>query len=163
VKSPFAWLPLLHGSDKYIDGKGYMLGKLFSIYPVINGRGIEMDQGGMLRYLNEIMWFPTAYLENNISWKPIDNNSAEVTLTDHGKSVSAVLYFDNEGRLTNFKAKRYYQSSGEKPSLEVWETPIIEYGEISGLKLPIKLKAVWKLKTGDYEYIYGTIKEIKFN
>jgi hypothetical protein len=70
-----------------------------------------MDQGAMMRYLNEMMWFPSAFLGENISFEAIDSNSAKVILKDLGKSVTAVMYFDSDGKLTNFIA----------PCYEIWE------------------------------------------
>lgn len=34
--------------------------------------GSEIDQGTMMRYLNEMTWFPAAFLGENISWKAVD-------------------------------------------------------------------------------------------
>jgi len=50
----------------YRDGKGNMQIKLGTIFPIANATGEEMDQGSMMRYLNEMMWFPTAFLRENI-------------------------------------------------------------------------------------------------
>ena len=116
----------------------------------------------MLRYLSEIIWFPTAFLGDNISWEEVDEESAKVTFTDHGKSVSARLFFDNAGRLTNLTAMRYRESGGEF-SLDPWSTPILEYGEWSGLKIPSRGQAVWNLESGDLPYADLEITEVEFN
>jgi len=121
-----------------------------------------MDQGSMMRYLNEMMWFPTAFLGNNISFEPVDNNSARVTLIDKGKSVTATMFFDDEGKVIDFVAPRYREINGTY-ELDTWSTPITEYGEYEGLKLPVKAKAVWKLKEGDLEYIDVVITDLAYN
>ena len=51
-------------------------------------------------------------------------NSARVTLKDMGKSVTATMYFDDEGKLTNFIAPRYRDMGKNKFELENWSTPI---------------------------------------
>ena len=38
----------------YLDGRGWMLIKLFSLVPLANAAGAEMDQGALMRYLNEL-------------------------------------------------------------------------------------------------------------
>jgi hypothetical protein len=83
-------------------------------------------------------------------------------MTNKDKSVSAVMYFNNEGELVNFIAKRYL-SIGDSFSLETWETPILGYGQINGFNLPTKGSAVWKLDNGDYKYINISVNEIKYN
>jgi hypothetical protein len=116
----------------------------------------------MLRYLNEIMWFPTAFLGENISWEEVDEDSARVTLIDHGKSVSARMFFDDAGRLTDFAAMRYREIGGEF-SLDQWSTPVLDYGERAGLKLPTRGQAVWNLEAGDLLYADLEITEVEYN
>lgn len=157
-----AGLPLLRAKDRYESGHGHMFGKLAGLITVFDARGEKMDQATMIRYLNEIMWFPTAYLGENINWEAVDDHSARVTFTDSGKSVSAQMFFDNTGRLTNFTAKRYREIGG-KFSLDLWSTPILGYGERAGLKLPIRGQAVWNLPSGDLSYADLEITEVEYN
>ncbi len=155
-------LPLVRARDRYRDGKGNMQIKLGTLFTIANATGEEMNQGSMTRYLSEMIWFPTAFLEPNVSFEPVDQTSVKVTLTDLGKQVTATMYFDDKGRLTDFVAPRYREVSG-KYELETWSTPITEYGEYEGLKLPVKGKAVWKLKEGDLEYIDVVITDLEYN
>jgi hypothetical protein len=156
-------LPIMRGSDELMDGHGHMQIRLMGLIPLVDAQGEQMDQGTLMRYLNEMTWFPAAFLNENVSWKAIDDNSAEVTLTDHGKTVSAVLYFDQVGRLNDFVADRYYQiDNGKSYEIRKWSTPFTEYGEMAGLNLPIKGKAVWKLDDGDFEYIELEVTGIEY-
>lgn len=157
-----AGLPLLQAKDRYESGQGHMFGKFAGLFTVFDAHGEELDQATMIRYLNEIMWFPTAYLGKNISWEAIDERSAHVTFGDFGKSVSAQMFFDNVGRLTNFTAKRYREIEGDY-SLDLWSTPILGYGEQAGLKLPIRGQAVWNLPSGDLPYADLEITEVEYN
>jgi hypothetical protein len=157
-----AGLPLIRAQDKYESGQGHMFGKVAGLFTIFDLRGKELDQGTMLRYLNEMMWFPGAFLGENISWQSVDDYSAEVTFTDHGKSVSARMFFDKVGRLTNFTAMRYREIGG-KFSLDPWSTPISSYGTLAGLNLPVRGQAVWNLPSGDLEYADLEIAEIQYN
>jgi len=157
-----AGLPLLRAKDRYESGHGHMFGKLAGLITVFDVIGEKLDQATMIRYLNETMWFPTALLGENVSWEEVDEHSAQVTFTDHGRSVSARMFFDDSGRLTNFAAMRYREIEGEF-SLDPWSTPILEYGEIAGLNLPIRGQAVWNLKSGDLPYADLEIREVQYN
>jgi len=157
-----AGFPVVRAWDRYRGGKGNMQLKLGTIFPIANATGEEMDQGSMMRYLSEMIWFPTAFLGPHVSFEPVDQTSARVTLTDVGKQVTATMYFDDKGRLTDFVAPRYREVSG-KYELETWSTPITAYGEYRGLKLPVKGKAVWKLQEGDLEYIDIVITDLAYN
>ncbi len=121
-----------------------------------------MDQGTLLRYLNEMMWFPTAYLDDYIQWESIDSHSARATITVEGLSAFAILYFNERGEMTDFVAERY-MSVGDEYSLETWSTPIEEYREMNGIMVPTKGEALWKLSSGDFSYIKLEIIDIEYD
>ena len=148
-------IPIVRARDMYRRGLGHMLIKAASLFTVADAKGTEMDQGEMMRHLSEMMWFPSAFLEDNMSFEAADATSARVTLTDHGRTATGTLFFDTEGRLTEFVGRRY--AGGD---LETWSVPITAYGEMEGLNLPVRGKAVWKLAEGDQEYIDVTITEL---
>jgi hypothetical protein len=159
VSMPSNNVPLVFGRDSFTNGKGSILIKALSIAPLVQDHSEKIDEAAMMRYLNEMMWFPQAYLGSNVSWKAIDDSSAEVSLIAFGKNVSATMYFSKEGKLTNFVAKRYYS---EDKTVRTWSTPIEEYGEFEGIRIPVKGKGVWKLDNGDFEYIKVTISELNY-
>jgi len=146
--------------DSYFEGKGNMLIKLLSTFTVADAKGKEMDEANLLRYPNEVMWFPTAYLSHNVQWEPINANSAKATMSDKGVTVTAILYFDEKGELTNFVAERFCAVTKAK---ETWETPIHQYEEIKGIRIPIKGEGVWKLSSGDFSYIRLEVTDIEYN
>jgi hypothetical protein len=171
IKKPgFVWsvdarmnnLPFFIGRDKYMDGEGHMLIKALGVYPVVDATGKEMKQGTMLRYLNELMWFPLAYLEDYLKFEAIDDTSAKVTFTDKGESVEATLIFDEEGKIKDFIAMRYMDNDGSF-RFEKWTTPVESYGEFNGLRVPLSGAGVWKLPEGDLRYIELHITEMEFD
>jgi hypothetical protein len=150
------------GKDMSFEGKGNIVIKIPPFVTIADARGQEIDQGTLVRYLNEIMWFPSAYLSDYISWEAIDSNKAKATITFGDNRASATLCFDDEGGMVNFEAQRYY-TEGNRSSLEKWTTPIKEYGEINGVRLPVKGEGVWKLSSGDFPYIKVEITDIEYN
>ena len=70
--------------------------------------------------------------------------------TDHGQTVSAIVYVDAEGRITNFVANRYQDAVD---AYVPWATPLTEYGEQAGLRLPVRGQGVWHNPDGDFMYI----------
>ena len=157
-----AGLWLMRGQDLYKAGHGHMFGKLAGLFTVFDARGAELDQGTMMRYLNEMVWFPIALLSDYVTWQAVDDHSADVTFSDAGKQVTARLFFDDAGRLTNFVTQRYRENQG-KFTLDTWETPITEYGMLAGLNLPVRGQAVWKLADGDLPYADLRVTEIEYN
>jgi len=155
-------VPLVRARDQYREGSGNMLITAAGLFPIAEATGPEMDQGAMMRYLSEMIWFPAAFLGNNISFEAVDDRSARVTLTDHGRTASATLFFDEVGRLVDLVAERYRTVDGGYV-LERWSTPVDEYGELAGLRLPVRGRAVWKLADGDLVYIDVTVTELEYN
>jgi hypothetical protein len=157
-----AGLWLASGHDTYKAGHGHMFGKVAGLFTIFDVRGEEMDQGAMMRYLNETTWFPIALLGDNMKWQGVDDHSADVTFTDCGKSVTARLFFEADGRLINFSAMRYRENKGNF-SLDRWDTPMTEWGALGGLNLPIRGQAVWKLPSGDLPYVNVQLIEVEYN
>ena len=139
-----------------------MYGRLAGLKTIFDARGPELDQGSMVRYLNEVMWFPTAYLGENMRWETVDNVTARVTFSDHGREVSADLFFDDDGRLVDCRAKRYRELDGDF-KLDNWSTPISSYGEFEGLNLPAGGVGIWHLPGGDFAYIEIEITDVKYD
>lgn len=154
-------LPVVRARDMYAGGNRRLLVKVASLWPVVDASGAQMDQGEMIRYLNEIMWFPAAFLADNISFEAVDDSSARVTLTDHGHAATGTLFFDNEGRLTDFVAQRYRSPGASSP--DTWSTPVTGYGEFEGLRLPVGGPAIWKLPEGDFAYIEVTVTDLHYD
>ena len=158
-----AGLWIFSGSDTYKGGHGHMFGKVAGLYTIFDERGAELDQGTMVRYLNEMMWFPIALLGDSVTWQVVDDRSFGVTFTDCGKSVTACFIIDELGRLTNFIAKRWYRENKDPYTLETWATPMMEWGKLAGLNLPIRTQAVWKLPKGDFPYADVKLSEVEYN
>jgi hypothetical protein len=157
-----AGLPLIKGYDRYYHARGNMQGLIAAMFPIFNVRGEQLTQGTMLRYLNEMTWFPSAFLSDHITWAERDENSVDVTFHDGGKSVTATLFIDPQGRLVNFVAQRYREENGQF-YLNTWETPFDEYGEMARLRLPVGGRATWKLPEGDLSYAQLRLIEIEYN
>ena len=86
--------PFIHiaGRDKYENEKGNMLIKLLSLFTVANSEGKEIDQGTMLRYLAEMAWFPTAVINDYITWEELDDHNAKATIDLWGCDCLRSIY-----------------------------------------------------------------------
>jgi hypothetical protein len=152
---------VVRARDMYAGGEGRMLVKVASLWPVADASGTQTDQAAMVRYLSEMMWFPAAFLAGNIAFEAVDDSSARVTLTDRGRTATATLFFDTQGRLTNFVAQRYRTADASDP--ETWSTPVTGYGEFEGLRLPTRGQAIYKLPGGDLDYIDVTVTDLHYD
>ena len=148
--------------DRLDGAEGNMLIRLLSLFTIADAYGEEINRGSLMRYLDEIIWFPSAAVSEHILWEPVDDDSAQATISYGGLSVTARFFFDEAGRVVNIVTERY-RDEGGRFSAERWSTPILEYGEFDGLRLPVRGKAVWHLQNGDFEYFDARVTAIEYN
>lgn len=156
---PARMTPIALGRDEYLGGQGSILIKLLGLVPVVDEHGDELKAAGLMRYLNEAMWFPAVLLGPNAVITAVDDTSFRVTLSDRGETAEALFIVDADGRLVNFQAQRY--NTGTR-SIETWETPVSGYRDVDGFSLPSTGSAVWKLASGDLTYIELEITSITY-
>ena len=153
----------LSGRDKLTYGVGEMKIKLLSLINVVNEKENEkVNSGSMLRFLGEICWFPTAALNDYISWEEIDNLTAKATFTQQNKVVSGIFKFSTEGELLSFEADRFY-GGDEKATKHPWLREVLEYKVFDGIKVPSKCKVTWKLPEGDFNWLNLEITTLEYN
>lgn len=168
-KPAFVWSADIHanalfdivGRDKYENGKGNMLIKVASLIPVANSSGKEVDQGTMVRYMAELIWFPQAALCEYLHWEQLDANHARITMNYGNASASGIYSFNAEGILTGFEAQRYGDFNG-RYSKETWSVEIKAYRYFNGLPVASDCEITWKLKDGDFTWLKVTITQIEY-
>jgi hypothetical protein len=154
-------LSLLAVRDSYVDGKGAVRVRLANLFQLLKATGPKVDDSSAVRYLSEVVWFPSAFLGNSFAWSAIDDSSAQVSFSAYGRSVSGRLYFAADGRPTNFVSKRYKDVRDSEPLS--WSTPATAYGSFCGLTLPSRGQAVWHMESGDFTYIDLRVDEITYD
>ncbi|MCX2744145.1 hypothetical protein OO013_09725 [Mangrovivirga sp. M17] len=156
-------LVTVSGRDRFTNGVGEMLIKLFDIFPVVNEKNnSKIDQGTMQRFLAEIVWFPIAATEEYIKWQKIDNFSAEATMDLHGVSVSGTFTFDENSNFKQFKTLRY--QGGDKTSKRIpWIVTALNHGEFQGVTVPVELKAEWQLDDELWTWLQLEVTDIKYS
>ncbi|MDD4876363.1 MAG: hypothetical protein PHQ86_04435 [Dehalococcoidales bacterium] len=157
--NPLLWIS---GRDMYYQGKGNMRMKLWSIFKLSDSIGYKLDQGTLLRYLSEIIWFPTAYLSDYIKWETATADSVKVTMDYGGVSASAFIYYDEVGRFVKFTADRY-MGADDNATLEKWTVVAQDYKEFNGIRIPVKGEVTWNLPSGDFTWAKLDITDIEYN
>ncbi|MDH3684175.1 MAG: hypothetical protein OEV40_30005, partial [Acidimicrobiia bacterium] len=156
-----AGLPLARALDSLSDGRGRMHVRLLGVFTVVDEVGPEMDQGAVMRWLNETMWFPHVWATDTISWTPVDDTSAVGEMSVGPLTAGAEFRFDGEGRLVDFRADRY-RIEGSRNELTPWSTPLSEHSRFDGVEVPSYGRAVWAPEDEDLEYIRIGITHIRY-
>jgi hypothetical protein len=155
-------LPLMRARDSYRDGQGHMFGKAAGLFTIFDDRSEKLTLGTQTRLLSEMIWFPTAYLSDYITWTAVNDHAADVTLTDHGRSVTGRMFFDDLGRPKTFETMRY-MGDRDTYTLTPWHTPNLEYGLRGGLNIPVRGTVGWALPEGELTYGDFTIVKAEYN
>jgi hypothetical protein len=152
-KPGFLWRGFLTGAsavDRYVNGRGSLSIYLFSMVRIMEGKGPAYDQGELLRWLGEALWFPTAlYPGQNLEWKSAGQNSAELVYRDGNLSVSYLVFFEADGRVSRIETMRYMNGS----RLEKWVGYCSDWRETSGMMIPFRIQGGWVI--GGKEMLYA--------
>ena len=163
VEEPgFLWIgktPLFTVRDMYISGKGQIKIFLLNIFKVFNGKGPAYNQGELLRWLGENVWFPTNLLPGSrLQWSPIDEGRATLTFRFRNQKIHYKVSINEAGEITKLETRRYM---GEK-SLETWIGKVSCYKEVYGMKIPMVIEAIWKLSDGEHSYAKFNVRKILY-
>ncbi len=148
-----------------VEGQATFQVKLASLLKVADAYGPEMNQSETVTLLNDMFFLaPASLIDPRIRWEELDPLTVRATFTNAGNTVTALVPFDNSGALVNFVSDdRYMTSSGKTYELHRWSTPVREWKEFDGRRLPAVIETVWDL-SGE-EFVYGRFEliEVQYN
>ncbi len=146
--------------DMYIGDKGRLVATLFSVINVVDVHGDQYNQGELLRWLAESVWFPTNLLPSkNLQWTPIDDTTSKLTFDYNGLSLFYIVTFNTTGEIVQMETKRYM----DEKRLETWIIKAIEYKTKNGVIIPTEAEVFWRLKEGDFSYAKFNVKKIEYD
>lgn len=150
------------GRDKFEDGEGEMLIKLWSLISVADVKNEEkVNQASLQRFLAEIVWFPSASLSPYIEWETIDDNSARATMTYNGTKGSGVFFFDEDGAFKKFVAMRFKDKEDIVP-IE-WIVTATKTEKRNGIRIPVECEVSWMVENEPWTWLRLKIKSIAYN
>ena len=159
----FIWkgkIGILSACDMYLNNKGRLVISLLNTINIVDGQGENFNQGELLRWLGESVWFPTNILPSEkLKWIPIDNTSAKLIFNHDKLSLFYIVKFNKNNEIIQLETERYYNDTNLKP----WVGNFENYKEINGVKVPTIIKATWKLEEGDHTYVNFHLKEIEYD
>ncbi|WAI01724.1 DUF6544 family protein [Methanogenium organophilum] len=150
--------------DKYVGNQGNMLVKLLSTVPVADAMGPEIDVSSLHRYIGEMPWFPTTFLnEEHITWEPVDSSRARAIIADGENTATVEFSFDEAGRITLVTTDERYRTVGDRFFQDTWTGYYDDYQEIGGFRVPMQIAAEWNLPDGDFSYVRLRVTEIEYD
>jgi len=164
IKSAIFGIPF-DGLHVYAGNSATMKIKVASLFQIVDAKGEKMNQSENVTLFNDMcLYAPATLLDNNIQWETIDPLTVKARFTHNNIPISASLYFNEIGEMINFMSEdRYLSPDGKTYSNYRWSTPIKDYKEFDGRKVPTYGEAIWHMPEGDYLYAKFTLKEIEYN
>lgn len=129
--------------DTYLRGEGNLQASILGLFTVAKMHNTtELNQGELLRFLAESVWYPTSLLPSQgVIWEAIDQHSSRATLTDGKTTASVVFQFDAEGLITSMRAEeRCHSVVGDKLTFMPW------VGNLENMQLIMECGFPWKGK-----------------
>jgi hypothetical protein len=147
--------------DEYLDGIGAIDARAWGVIPLVHpAPDPRLDEGALLRYLAEAVWFPVALLPNEqLHWLPAGNRCAVAVLRDANTEARLTCHFNARGEITRVEALRPYLAASEFLS-RGWSGNFSEWREFHGMRIPTQGHVFWQLDAGEWEYWRGTIESV---
>lgn len=132
---------------------------------VVNAKGEKMNQSENVTLFNDMCLFaPASLIDKSIQWETIDYLTAKAKFTHNTISITAFLSFNEKGELVNFFSDdRFLSSDGKTYTNYPWSTPVKDYKDFNGRKVPIYGEAIWHMPDRDFTYAKFITEEIEYN
>jgi hypothetical protein len=141
------------GWDTYRGGTGRMLGKALGLVTVADGKGPEFDLGELTTWLNDaVLLAPGMLLSAAVTWEATGEDSFRVSVSDAGRTVSAEVLLDDDGRPRDFRSEDRYADLPGGPVRAFWSTPVAGWTVVDGRPRITGGAAVWHLPDGEFRY-----------
>jgi hypothetical protein len=149
------------GWDTYRAGTGRMLGKALGVVTVADGSGPEFDIGELTTWLNDaVLMAPGMLLHPRTAWEAVGDDSFQVSVTDTGRTVSAEVFVDDNGRPRDFRSEDRWADLPGGPVRAPWSTPVAGWTVVDGRPRMTGGAAVWHLPDGAYRYAEMTLRSL---
>ncbi len=162
VPAGFIWkgsTNLFSARDMYIGAKGRLEVFLLDALRIVNGKGEKFDQGELLRWLAESVWFPTNFLQDeNRAWFPLDSKNARLKVSVDGLELNYLVSFNERGEIAALSTKRYMAEN-----LETWVISLSGYREMNSVGIPLLAEASWKIDGEIITYARFEVLEIEYD
>lgn len=164
IKSSLSGIPF-DGYHRYIGGEAIMQIKIANLFQIVDAKGEKMNRGETVTMFNDMcVLAPATLINSSVEWSDEEERSVSAKFSNAGNTISAKLFFGNEGELIDFISEdRYYSSDGKKYLSYPWSTPVYGYKVTEGRRIPTTAGAVWYTPEGEYEYAKFNLLSIKYN
>jgi hypothetical protein len=164
LKSSLFGLPFV-AFHRYVGSAATMQVRAVGLFTVADAKGPEMNQSETVTLLNDkCILAPATLIDETIRWESLGPLGVRASFTNAGNAVSAVLRFDEQGKLVNFYSDdRYQTTDGKTYALYRWSTPLRDYRDFGGVRLAGYGEASWRMPSGELVYGRFNLTSVEYN
>lgn len=151
--------------DAYVAGEGILKPTVLGLFTLadLHDVGGDVARGEFLRYLAEAAWYPTALLPSQgARWQAVDDNAAQVTLSDGAVSATMTFSFDAQGLLTSARAEARGRTLGKDVVMTPWEGRWSHHEQRDGMHVPTRGEVAWLTPEGRKPYWRGEVTSLRY-
>lgn len=149
------------------ETKATMRGKIFSLVPIMNASGSDMDEGETVTLFNDLVVLsPAAIIDAPVTWSG-SSDHIRGTYTNGTQTVTATLVFNKQHELVDFVFDDRLRASanGKSFTRQRWSTPLAEYRQVGTRRVAVDGQGRWHAPSpeGEFAYVEYKVDEISYN
>jgi hypothetical protein len=151
---------------RLVGGHATMKVTLLGAVPMVNASGDSMDRSEAVTMFNDMcLLAPGTLIDPRIRWEPVSARTVRAHFTHFGQTISASLFFDHEGLLTNFESDDRSRASADGRTFTRlrFSTPVSDYRRFGSVRLASHGEARWLLPDGEFTYGEFDIQDVSYN
>lgn len=148
------------------EGHATMRVKVAGLVTMVDAHGDDMDRAETVTLFNDMcVLAPATLLDPGIQWEAIDARSTRARFTHGRHTITATLFFGEDGWLTDFVSDDRLRSSpdGTTFTAQRFSTPVRDYRPYGPLRLASHGEARWHPPEGAFTYGEFELLEIAMN
>jgi hypothetical protein len=164
MRATRAGLPL-DGLHSFRSDEASMRIRLASLVTVADVTAPSLVRSETVTFLNDLcLLAPAGLVGVPLRWEEVDARSVKVHYTAGRHSVSAVLTFDVDGDLVDFRSDDRDQDAGGAARRLPWTTPVSRFRTFpGGARLPGYGEGWWHAPEGAFAYLRIELDDIAYN
>ncbi|TWT25391.1 DUF6544 family protein [Planomicrobium sp. CPCC 101110] len=149
------------GRDSFKEGKAQMLIKLAALVPLAQVEDdAKTNESALQRFLMEMVWYPTAALLPYITWKEMNETTAEATIIYGGVKGTATFHVNEQGELFKVIASRFKDSGADARRFPC-VAEIKQHMKVDGMVVPAEIAITWLLEEGPFTWYKFKVHDMK--
>jgi hypothetical protein len=151
---------------RLVGGRATMQVKLAGAITMASARGDVMDRSETVTLFNDMcLLAPATLVDSAIQWEAIDDRSVRARFTNGGQTITATLFFGEDGLLYNFVSDDRSRASADGKTFTPLRflTPVRNYRDFGAVRLPAYGEARWLLPEGEFTYGEFQLLQVSYN